>query len=317
MARKVKYAASVKIMTPHNGAKCASSSRKRRCKSDYTTQYVLDIGCKSGIITETFGKPILGDCSGRQERQQEPQSPGPARRGHVESCAWEGPGSEVPRWRILRSARHRAGQIRDAAPCIGGKCIGDQRDRGIRRIKADILPDQGQLRRSGDRWPSTQEAGATRSAQGTGCGARICPGAIGRGRAYSSAPNGRANPEEIQSRCSSKDDRASSGSKKNRALSADGRECREQLTDVVGQYEVLRNTALGHPLPPESRCGLTLFLRRGMWAWTRVMAVPPEGKLQDPGRRASLSFAAPDESRSIIHVFAAMAMNIELRGVTS
>jgi hypothetical protein len=85
----------------------------------------------------------------------------------------------------------------------------------------------------------------------------------------------------------------------------------------VSQYEVLRNAALGHPLPPESRYGLMLFLRRGMWAWTRVMAVPPGSKPQDPERQASLSFATPDESRSVIHVFAAMAMNTELRGARS
>ncbi|MGA9672650.1 MAG: hypothetical protein WBQ94_25765 [Terracidiphilus sp.] len=85
----------------------------------------------------------------------------------------------------------------------------------------------------------------------------------------------------------------------------------------MGQYEALRNAALGHPLPPESRCGHMLFLRRGMWAWARVMAAPPESKPQDPGCRASLSFAAPDESRSVIYVFAAMAMNTELRGATS
>jgi hypothetical protein len=85
----------------------------------------------------------------------------------------------------------------------------------------------------------------------------------------------------------------------------------------VSQYEALRNAALGHPLPPESRYGLMLFLRRGMWAWTRVMAVLPGSKPQDPERQASSSFATPDESRSVIHVFAAMAMNTELRGARS
>jgi hypothetical protein len=60
-----------------------------------------------------------------------------------------------------------------------------------------------------------------------------------------------------------------------------------------------------------------LFLRRGMWAWTRVMAEPPGSKPQYPGRQASLSFAKKDESRSVIHVFAAMAINTELRGATS
>jgi hypothetical protein len=47
------------------------------------------------------------------------------------------------------------------------------------------------------------------------------------------------------------------------------------------------------------------------------MAMPAGSKPQDPERQASLSFATPDESRSVVHVFAAMAMNTELRGATS
>jgi hypothetical protein len=90
-----------------------------------------------------------------------------------------------------------------------------------------------------------------------------------------------------------------------------------RLAAVVLQYEALRSAALGHPLPPEARCGLMLFLRRGMWAWARVMAVPPSSMSQDPVHRASLSFATPDESRTVIHIFAAMAMNAEHRGTTS
>jgi len=77
----------------------------------------------------------------------------------------------------------------------------------------------------------------------------------------------------------------------------------------VTQYEALRSAALGCPLPPEARCGLLLFLRRGMWGWARVMAEPRNGVQQEPRRGASLSFAGADESRAVIHIFAAMAMN--------
>jgi hypothetical protein len=38
---------------------------------------------------------------------------------------------------------------------------------------------------------------------------------------------------------------------------------------------------------------------------------------QEPRQNASLSFAVADESRIIIHVFAAMAMNAEHRGAMS
>jgi hypothetical protein len=87
------------------------------------------------------------------------------------------------------------------------------------------------------------------------------------------------------------------------------------LAGVLPQYEALRNAALGHALPPESRSGLLLFLRRGMWGWARVMATagvsPPQPRLE-----ASLSFPTAEESRTAIHIFAAMAMNAEHRGAT-
>jgi hypothetical protein len=86
-----------------------------------------------------------------------------------------------------------------------------------------------------------------------------------------------------------------------------------QLTGVVPQYEALRNAAFGHALPPEARCGLMLFLHRGMWAWAQVMSVP-RTSVQE--QTASLSFASADESRTAIYVFAAMAMNAEHRGAT-
>jgi hypothetical protein len=96
----------------------------------------------------------------------------------------------------------------------------------------------------------------------------------------------------------------------------EGGEGSGRLTGVVSQYEALRDAALGHPLPPEARYGLLLFLRRGMWGWARVVAVPRTTVQQEPGQGASLRFAAADESRAVIHAFAAIAMNTEHRGVT-
>lgn len=84
---------------------------------------------------------------------------------------------------------------------------------------------------------------------------------------------------------------------------------------AVSQYEVLRNGALGHVLAPEARWGLLLFLRRGMWGWTQAIvtagASSPQSKPEE-----SLSFPAVKDSRAVIHIFAAMAMNAEPRGAT-
>lgn len=78
-------------------------------------------------------------------------------------------------------------------------------------------------------------------------------------------------------------------------------------------YETLRRAALGEVLPVEARSGLTLFLRSGMWAWARalasVRAAPP------PARSPAASWTASAASRAVIHVFAALAIHADQRGV--
>jgi len=78
---------------------------------------------------------------------------------------------------------------------------------------------------------------------------------------------------------------------------------------VVAQYETLRRAALGEALPPEARSGLTLFLRRGMWGWARAMV--PTNASRQPTRSQSSNWSAPELSRAVIHVFAAMAINAD------
>jgi hypothetical protein len=270
-----------------------------------------------GVIEYTIENPSCGVYGAKEERRKECEGPGPYRRGGVELGAGEGSRCEIRQQRVLRSARHRAGQIRDAASRNCREGLGGERDGGIRRDKADILPNQGQLRGSWDRWPGAQEAWSARSAQTSWRSAGVYSRATGGGRAHSSAPAGQPNCAEIPSQCSPADNRAGGRGKKNRALAPTGVGGPGRLAGVVSQYEVLRNAALGQPLPPETRYGLMLFLRRGMWAWTRVMAVPPSCIQQDARDRASSSFVTSDESRSVIHVFAAMAMNTELPGATS
>src|SRR5580704_5186426 len=272
MARKVNFAAYVRETMPHVRDCDVAISKSCRHESRYAIPYRLDVYCICGIIKETIGKPILGDRGARQKRQQASQGPGPARRGRAESGAGEGPGSEVPLWRVLRCARHRAGQVRDAAPCFGGEGVGRQCDPGIRRVKAHVLSDQGQLPGRGNRRPVTWEAGSARTAQTAGRSTGVYPQARGCWPAHSRPPDGQADPEEIRSRCPPEDDRAGSRSKKNRTLTPDGGESWERLTGVVPQYEALRNAAFGQALPPEARSGLLLFLRRGMLGWARVMA---------------------------------------------
>jgi hypothetical protein len=84
----------------------------------------------------------------------------------------------------------------------------------------------------------------------------------------------------------------------------------------VPQYEALRNAAFGQALPPEARSGLLLFLRRGMLGWARVMATAGPSQPPQPRREISLSFPTAEESKTVIHIFAAIAMNAGHRGAT-
>lgn len=65
--------------------------------------------------------------------------------------------------------------------------------------------------------------------------------------------------------------------------------------DPEGRYERLRGVALGLAVAPADRLGLTLLLRRGLWAWARAVTPAPvepprpAGPLVPPDRRAHLA----------------------------
>jgi hypothetical protein len=83
---------------------------------------------------------------------------------------------------------------------------------------------------------------------------------------------------------------------------------------IITQYETLRRAALGEALPPEARAGLTLFLRRGMWGWARAVATR-SAKPQPTGARPA-NGKTPEEHRTVIHIFAAMAIKADHEGAT-
>ncbi len=82
--------------------------------------------------------------------------------------------------------------------------------------------------------------------------------------------------------------------------------CSTRPSTVAAQYEILRNAVFGEPLPPEARSGLMFFLRRGMWGWARTLAAA--SNRQEPIFTPSSSPAEPRERRTVIHIFAAIAM---------
>lgn len=93
-------------------------------------------------------------------------------------------------------------------------------------------------------------------------------------------------------------------------MKPDGGEKCSPESVAVSHYETLRAAGLGEALPPEARGGLMLFLRRGMWGWART--IDSASASRPPIRSPSPSSAAPTaihESRAVIHIFAAMAID--------
>ncbi len=82
-------------------------------------------------------------------------------------------------------------------------------------------------------------------------------------------------------------------------------------TDIGARYERLRSAMLGEALPADARSGLIVFLRRGMWSWSRMPTIEPIRS-----QPASSCFPAPAqviERRVIICLLAEMAMAIRER----
>lgn len=83
---------------------------------------------------------------------------------------------------------------------------------------------------------------------------------------------------------------------------------------VVAQYEALRGAALGEALPPEVRAGLLLFLRRGMCGWARAVATTCAP--QRPTCARPLNWTIPEAHRTVVHILAAMVINVNHYGAT-
>lgn len=64
--------------------------------------------------------------------------------------------------------------------------------------------------------------------------------------------------------------------------------------------------ALGEPVPPESRKGLVLFLRRGMWGWVRALASGISH--QQPAHPSSTNPTAPGQQEPVVRTLAAMVL---------
>ena len=189
----------------------------RKCRLSYSilSQTSLDNFALSGVNRLTV-KP-LGALGAGEARQQALKGGCPPRRGHAQSDPLECARSKVSWKRVLRSARRRAGQVRDAASRLHRQCVGDGGFRRVRRFQADLLPGQGELRCRRDCGTGPKEAGPTRPPQDPRRGPGLPAGAAGPRQTRSRSGTGEADPQRVGHRGSPQDDRA--GIKKNCRMS--------------------------------------------------------------------------------------------------
>ena len=74
---------------------------------------------------------------------------------------------------------------------------------------------------------------------------------------------------------------------------------------LVPQYETLRGGALGNPVDPSARAGLTILLCRGMWAWARTLAA---GLAPQPAPAVPVAPSVLDASRELARLLADMTL---------
>src|SRR5271154_2962880 len=114
-------------------------------------QSSLDNYALCGINILTF-MPLrtLGALGASKAQQQALKGGCSPRRGYAQSDPRECARSKVWGKRVLRSARRRAGQVRDAASRLHRQCVGDGGFRRVWRVQTDLLSGQGELRCRGD-----------------------------------------------------------------------------------------------------------------------------------------------------------------------
>src|SRR6266705_1962318 len=116
----------------------------------------------SGVVVLTLSQRSF---RAFEEDKKRPQGGGATRGRHVEPVSGEGCGPEVPNGRILRSARRRPGQVRDAAARVDRERVGNGCNWRVRSLSSNVLRSEGQLRRGWDLRSLAQEAWTTRPAQ--------------------------------------------------------------------------------------------------------------------------------------------------------
>jgi hypothetical protein len=82
------------------------------------------------------------------------------------------------------------------------------------------------------------------------------------------------------------------------------------VLDLTSRYEGLRQAGLGGTLTPVERAGLSIFLRRGMWAWVCVVTEPPACAPASSRRPPRSRVTGAPGLDPTVQILASMAMHI-------
>ena len=180
--------------------------------------------------------------------------------------------------------------------CLCRECLRNRCHRGIRRVEADLLSDQGQLRQGGIAGLVPRKRGPHGPHKLQGEALAFVEQQLVAGEPVRARELAKLIRQKFDLDDPPQDDRASGRRKKNSAMTSAKPTVRPSPSIAVTQYETLRTAALGAALPPEARAGLLLFLRRGMWGWARAVAAMSTFE-QPSGSRPS-NWKAPEEHQN-------------------
>jgi hypothetical protein len=231
---------------------------------------------------------------------------------NVQFPVWKGARREVQRQRLLRSARYRTGQIRDAPASRCRQRVDHGRVERIWRIQADLLRGQDELRDGGRCRARTEKARTTWPPQDRRRRSCFFAGACEPRETGSRPGIGRGGSQRTRYRAPSPDDRAHI--KKNGSVDVAAADISAPSSTVIEQYEALRSGALGEDIPVSARQGLVVLLRHGMWKWAQMMTAPPR---PCPGHIAELSDIRPThrDCSDLVHLLATIVTSLPERKV--
>jgi hypothetical protein len=282
----------------HIAALCASRAQKD-----------LDRILKMYIIIFTVQGRHSGDLVNAQQGGQKIEARCPQAARHSQSASERGNRSSVRNWRLLRSRRHRASQVRDASPRHSREAVSHSVRYGIRLLTPHLLSSG---RRLSAKWPVRALAREARTPARSqthlgGSGLRY---ATPRERSFAApARLGRCYPETIRCECSSTEyrTRTETAVKKTSLNPATGARKTAEPETLTSAYEDLRRQAA--ECSSSGGLGMAIFLDQGMVAWmlacSWVASTNPDNARRCPTSAAHL----PDELRGeIVLVLAAMAL---------